>query len=917
MDKIYQSKDCEAKWEQFWIEKEIFKADPSSTKPPFSIVIPPPNVTGKLHMGHALVNTLQDILIRFKKMCGYEVLWVPGTDHAGIATQTVVEQHLIKTQNKRKSDFSREEFLKIVWKWKEDHEHVILNQLKKIGCSLDWSRLAFTMDKERTTAVLDTFKKLYDDGLIYRDNYLVNWDTVTQTALSDDEVEHEEKQAKLYYIHYALDDDSTITIATTRPETLLADTAVAVSKKHAHLLSKMAILPITNRKIPIVVDDFVDPEFGTGMVKITPAHDFNDYELAKRHDLPMINMMTKDGKINENGVPFEGQTMLEARKNIIEELKKIGALEKIEEHVHRVGKSYRSKAIIEPYLSKQWFINMAPFKDKLIELVKSDTVELIPKEWKSTYFHWIENLRNWCISRQLWWGHRIPVYYNKKDPEKMICAGANIPKEISENPDEWIQDEDVLDTWFSSSLWPFSTLGYPEPTPDMRFFPNSVLITGHDILFFWVARMLWASEYLFKKPPFPKVFLHGLIFGKSYWRQDERGHISYLSSQEKKTYDMGTPVPKDVHSKWEKMSKSKGNVIDPIEIIKEFGVDSMRMALSSSACQNKQIDLDRRRFEEFKHFSNKIWNGARFSMQNLFDDNALIIDFELDFNALELEDFWILEKAKKASLTFKEALENFHYEVATNTAYTFFWNELCAYYLEIIKPVFFGKRGDAHLKKQKQCVLLYILTVSLRLLHPLAPFITEEIFSYLKKVPVKIQTKEPILSDLTSTLKKTSLALTQYPEMDYDFHSSLEQFDLLDQILYQVRNMRAELKILPGTKIDLLMVTKSFKECSIIETLGKTNPIQFVDTKPEIELAATSLVQSIQIIMPLPKELIKKEKERLRKERQKLEDELDNVKKRLSNKQFLQNAPKEIVDKLSSKKQELEAKLQHLRNLEN
>ncbi|MCE5317919.1 MAG: valine--tRNA ligase, partial [Parachlamydia sp.] len=499
LPKAFEPKNVEAKWYSHWVESGFFRANPNSSKPPYCIVMPPPNVTGVLHMGHALVNTLQDILIRWHRMCGDEALWVPGTDHAGISTQTVVERHLMKTLGKRRKDFTREEFLEHAWKWKEENANKIIQQLKSLGCSCDWSRERFTMDEGNNRAVKVMFKKMFDQGLIYRGDYLVNWDPVTQTAIADDEVEYEERQSFLWHFKYPFKDGSGFAhIATTRPETMLGDTAVAVSPRdprYANCIGKSVILPLMNREIPIIADVSVDPEFGTGMVKVTPAHDPCDYQMGLNHKLPFINIMTPDALINENGGPFAGLTMEEARMRVVEEMNALGLLEKVVPHLNRVGVSYRSKAVIEPYMSKQWFVRMSAFGDRLRAAVQEGRFSLIPKNWESTYFHWIDNLRDWCISRQLWWGHRIPIWYHVDDPERMICYdGEGEPPEAESG--KWRQDEDSLDTWFSSGLWPFSTLGWPDETPELkRFYPNSVLVTGHDILFFWVARMLFMGEF--------------------------------------------------------------------------------------------------------------------------------------------------------------------------------------------------------------------------------------------------------------------------------------------------------------------------------------------------------------------------------------------------------------------------------------
>ncbi|MGD2170450.1 MAG: valine--tRNA ligase, partial [Chlamydiota bacterium] len=740
LSKSFEPKEIEKKWYQYWEEKEFFKADPNSSKNPYCIVMPPPNVTGVLHMGHALVNTIQDILIRYKRMDGFEALWVPGTDHAGIATQTVVERHLFAKTGKRRKDFDREEFLQHIWNWKETHQNRIISQIKMLGASCDWSRLRFTMDEQSNDCVRKIFKKMYDDGIIYRGDYLVNWDPVTQTALADDEVEYEEKESSIWYFRYPIENSQQhLVIATTRPETMLGDTAVAVhpnDPRFASLIGKNIQLPLTNRLIPIIADHYVDPDFGSGAVKITPAHDPNDFEIGNRHNLPFINIMTPDGHINED-MPqrFQKLSMQKARKAVVEEMKKLELIEKIEPYPLRVGVSYRSKAIIEPYLSKQWFVKTTQFKDKLIEVVKTGKVKLIPESWQNTYFHWIENLRDWCISRQLWWGHRIPVWYNKKDPTQIICHdGKELPKEVQNDPENWCQDEDVLDTWFSSGTWPFSILGWPQKTPEFnKFFPTSVLVTAHDILFFWVARMILMSEYALSEVPFRETFLHGLIYGKSYWKEQDH-HLQYLSFEEKKKYDLGEKIPKDVFSKWEKMSKSKGNVIDPVEIINEYGADAMRMALTSSVTHARQIDLDRRKFEEFKNFANKIWNGARFIFMNISDLPKEELSKGLDSSLFTLEDKWILSLLNKNISLVRKYLDSYQLDKAANLAYEFFWKEFCAYYLELIKPTIFGKQLTVAHKKNKQKILVILLSSLARLLHPMAPFITEEIFSILKEM---------------------------------------------------------------------------------------------------------------------------------------------------------------------------------------
>lgn len=903
--KSYDPKLTEEKWYSFWEEGGYFQADPTSDREPFCIVIPPPNVTGVLHMGHALVDTLQDILIRWKRMQGYEALWIPGTDHAGIATQAVVERNLFREEGKRRKDYTREAFLEEVWKWKEKSEGHILSQIKKLGSSCDWSRLSFTMDEMRNRAVRTAFKKMFDDGLIYQGDYLVNWDPITQTALSDDEVEHEERSSFLWHIRYPLEEGGEIVVATTRPETMLGDTAVAVhpsDERYQKWIGKKVRLPLSNRLIPIIADHFVDPAFGSGAVKITPAHDFNDFEVGNRHQLPRINLLTPDGKINENGGKYAGLEREEARDRIVFDLKAEGFLVREEPHQLRVGLSYRSKAVLEPYLSKQWFVKMSHFKEKLISAVREKRVELIPPHWEDTYYHWIENLRDWCISRQIWWGHRIPIWYLKKDPKTMICfSGEGVPPEVAQDPDAWVQDPDVLDTWFSSALWPFSTLGWPDKTADLeKFYPTATLITGHDILFFWVARMILMGEYFLHKVPFRKTFLHGLIYGKSYWRNTPQG-VVYLSAEEKKKYDLGAPVPKEVESKWEKMSKSKGNIIDPLEIIDEYGTDAMRFALCSSVTQARQIDLDRRRFEEYKNFANKVWNGSRFVFMNL---EGFSYESGLDLSLLTLEDKWILSLLHRTVREVTDCLENYTFDRAATRSYEFFWNDFCATYVELAKPVLFGKVGTEEQRANKQKILVILLATCMRLMHPISPFITEEIFSLLKQqlgdltVPLHADfyTKEAI-----EALLAPACIVAPYPVPIGEIDEKSEQiFEEMLLLVRSVRNIRAEMQIPPGEKTELFLLGKTElaqQNQAILTSLTPTLKLHFADQEPS-SFGASAIVSQIKLFIPIPESLRAKEKKRLEKEKEKLEKLRDSTEAKLSNEEFRSRAPREVVAKL-------------------
>jgi valyl-tRNA synthetase len=938
LPRAYVAKDCEPKWRNRWEESGVFRADPFSKKPAFCLMMPPPNVTGVLHMGHALVSTLQDILIRWKKMKGFETLWVPGTDHAGIATQTVVERDLFKSHGKRRFEFSRDEFLQHVWDWKEKSQGTILGQLRAIGCGCDWSRLRFTLDDSCSLAVRHMFKKLYDHGLIYRGNYLVNWDPVSVTALADDEVEYEERKGSLWTIRYPIvGGDLSLHVSTTRPETMLGDTAVAVhpsDERYRSLIGLEVDHPITGRRIPIIPDEFVDPEFGTGVVKVTPAHDPNDYQVALRSGLPMINIFTKDGKINEEGAPFTGLSILDARRAIVSTLEKQGFLTRVEPYTNRVGVSYRSKATIEPMLSEQWFIKMSAFKDTLREYVETKKVLLTPSQLEATYFEWIDNLRDWCISRQLWWGHRIPVYYRKDDPSIMVCyEGDGLPEEVKKEPDAWVQDPDVLDTWFSSALWPFSTLGWPHKTAEMeKFYPNATLITGNDILFFWVARMIMMGHFATGKPPFHEVFLHGLIYGKSYWRDQAGGGIAYVSHAERKSYDLAeTAVPPDVKSRWEKMSKSKGNIIDPIEIIDEYGADAMRMALASSTTDASQIDLDLRRFEEFRHFTNKIWNGARFVLTSLFPEDSSQEPlkeesiYQESLENLPLEDRWILSRLSQSITRIEQALERYAFDKAANAAYDFYWNDFCAFYVEMAKPALSGK-CTIEMRRRKQVVLFVVLMDIIRLLHPFAPFITEELFSIIRE---RLQGLEPALclskhiQATVSTLKKTLLATTEFPDtssLPLEDRAEID-FQCLQDAIGALRTIRGEMKIARGVAIDLFVIgspsssTRKLleKEEVLLRSLIKTNKINYAEKASEIPLASKAPLRDVELIVPLPEEMKEGEKLRVKKTVEKLRITVERTEKQLQSASEAGRAPLEFLQTLRS---QLEQQKNELKILE-
>jgi len=701
---------------------------------------------------------------------------------------------------------------------------------------------------------------------------------VTETALADDEVEHEEHEGKLYTFQFPLSDRSGfISVATTRPETMLADVAIAVHPKDAKYLAyhgKTFLHPARNIDLPIVLDHFVDPEFGTGAVKITPGHDPNDYACAKRLNLEAINMMTSDGRVIEGHGIYSGLKMVEAREKIVTEMDRLGFLVKIEKHMHRVGISYRSKAVIEPYLSKQWFVNMRSSKERLKAVVENNEVEIIPAEWVKTYLHWIDNLQDWCISRQLWWGHPIPIWYDIEDESRVFChIGEGVPPEVAANPERYRKDPDVLDTWFSSALWPLSCTQWPEKSADFKaFFPISVLVTGHDILFFWVARMILMSEFAVKAPPFKQVFLHGLIYAKSYWRIKESGHIEYVSKEERQAFELMDKPPKGVHFKWEKMSKSKGNVIDPVEMIETYGVDAVRFTLLSLVSHARQIDLDMRRFEEGRNFINKIWNSFRFTLPHL---EGCKYTPHLITKGIDLADEWILEKLNLTIQEVKECIDRYFINEAAAKVYRFFWDDFCAVYLEAIKPVLFKKRGDF---EKSRAVLVHVLIESLSLLHPFIPFVTEEIYQHIRNL---VPGLEPLLAkrQMGATPPRFNVAAFE---------------EALDWI-QKIRNVRAEMQIPPGTEIEILVKTDKIVETTeTIQTLTKSRII-LVDVLHQDAFGTSLPMAQATLFIPLPKELLFKECNRLEKQIEAVHKKIDGLKGRLENQEFVAKAPPELL----------------------
>ena len=767
LSKQYNAKDVENKWYSKWEEAGYFKPS-DSNETPYTIVIPPPNVTGILHMGHALNNSIQDILIRWQRMKGSSALWVPGMDHAGIATQNVVEKKLAK-DGKRRDDFGREKFIEQVWDWKEEYGGTIVKQLRKLGASCDWSRERFTMDEGLSRSVREVFVRLYEEGLIYQGNYIINWCPRCETALSDEEAEHSEDQGNLWHFKYPVkDSDEFVTIATTRPETMLGDTAVAVNPKderYTHLHGKTLILPLVGREIPIITDDFVDPEFGTGCVKVTPAHDPNDFQMGKRHDLEEINIFTEQAIVNENGGKYEGQDRFKARKSVLADLEKEGLLGETEDHVHAVGHCYRCDTVVEPYYSKQWFVKMKPLADAALK--KRKEYSFYPERWGKVYENWLNNIRDWCISRQIWWGHQIPIWYDEEGTPFAAHSEEEAHEKAKEKHGKEVQltqDPDVLDTWFSSWLWPFSTLGWPDETDDLKkFYPTSTLVTGPDILFFWVARMIMAGVHFKGEIPFKDIYLHGTV-------RDETGR---------------------------KMSKSLGNIIDPLEIVDEIGADALRFVVISLTSTGQDVYLSKQRFEGGRNFTNKIWNAARFAFMNLegFKEGSDSLDVE--FDSLSTIDKWIVIRLDELIKNVEEALEKYRFNDACIALQHFIWGEFCDWYLEFQKPVLYGNRGEEE-KKKTQAVLFYVMNQMLKALHPFMPFITEEIWQTLK---------EYAAAELGETIMQSTWP-TRPALGDYDT-DLLKKMTIMQEVIGAIREKRTRYQI--STKAELNIILKPVK----------------------------------------------------------------------------------------------------------
>ncbi len=867
LEKVYDPKEVEGKWYDFWMEHALFRADETSDASPYSIVIPPPNVTGSLHMGHALNNTLQDILIRTKRMQGYNALWVPGMDHAGIATQNVVERQLAE-EGKTRHDLGREKFIERVWKWREESGGTIIHQLKRLGASCDWSRERFTMDEGLSRAVKEVFYRLYHEGLIYRGDYVINWCPRCHTALSDLEVEHELHDGRLYHIRYPLRDGGEVIVATTRPETMLGDTAVAVNpsdERYKHLIGRTAILPLVNREIPIIGDRYVDVAFGTGALKVTPAHDPNDFLLGQTHHLETVKVIDDEGRMNEAaGEAYRGLDRFECREKIVKDLETRGYLVKIEPYEHQVGHCYRCKTVIEPSLSKQWFVKIKPLAEKAIEAVKKGDTRIIPPIWEKTYYDWMENIRDWCISRQIWWGHRIPAWYCRdcghitvEREEVTTCAACG-------STNLW-QETDVLDTWFSSALWPFSTLGWPDQTKDLEvYYPTSVLVTGFDILFFWVARMMMMGLHFMGDVPFRDVYIHALV--------------------------------RDAHG--QKMSKSKGNVIDPLVMMNKFGTDAFRFTLAAFAAQGRDILLSEDRIEGYRNFANKIWNAARFIFQSSpdFGEIPRVNGVSHRYNR------WILHELNETVKAVAEAIDQYRFNEAAGTIYQFFWHRFCDWYLELIKPILYGRRLE-EVKGETQRTLFYVLDQSMRLLHPFMPYLTEEIWQRIPHEGISIVKAE----------------FPSYRETFVDERAS-EEMELIIQAITGIRNIRGEMEIPPSRLLKAVVNTHEETFAVLlndhgdaIKDLARLESLLIAKGAERPKGSATAIFEAFDIYVPILGIVdIAGELGRIEKRLAKHEKELSQIERKLANKNFLEKAPADVVEKEREKRATLKALMERL-----
>lgn len=864
--KNYNPKDFEDRIYKEWQDKGLFKSKIDKTKKSFSIVMPPPNITGQLHMGHALDDILQDILTRWKRMDGYEALWIPGTDHASIATEVKVVDKINKETGKSKYEIGREEFLKYAWAWKEEFGGKIVNQVKKLGASCDWDLERFTMDEGCNKAVTKFFVKLYEEGHIYRGNRIINWCPDCKTTLSDAEVEHEDQEGNFWHIKYPIkDSEEYLEIATTRPETLLGDSGIAVhpeDERYIHLVGKTAVLPLVGRELPIVADEYVDKEFGTGAVKMTPAHDPNDFEVGKRHQLEEINVMNDDATMNELAGKYAGMDRYECRKALVADLDEAGYLIKVKKHDHAVGTCYRCHTTVEPRLSLQWFVKMDELAKPAIDILKKGELKFVPDKFDKTYLQWLENIRDWCVSRQLWWGHQIPAYYCQDCGEIIVAEEA--PHECTKCKSSNIkQDEDVLDTWFSSGLWPFETMGWPDKTDMLDYYyPTSVLVTGYDIIFFWVVRMAFSAMFCMNEKPFEHVLIHGLV-------RDSEGR---------------------------KMSKSLGNGIDPLEIIDQYGADALRFTLATGNSPGNDMRFYMERVEFARNFNNKLWNASRFVFMNLEDESLLEgLTRESVKTNLTLADKWIISRANRVVKEVNYNMDQFDLGIGLQKAYDFTWSEYCDWYIEIVKPRLYG--DDREAKRAALYTLTYVLEKILKLLHPFIPFITEEIYSYLPTVEGYIITAE----------------YPHYEEAD-DMLAEEEKMNLIMDGIRNVRNVRAEMNVPPSKKAKIIIVPTDDKRPAMedgkeyFKSLASASEVEIQDSKDGIpEDAVSVVIDGVELFIPLD-ELVdfEKEKERLNKERDKALAEIKRVEGKLNNPGFVNKAPAKLVEEEKAKKEKFE-----------
>ncbi|MCK8815848.1 valine--tRNA ligase [Natroniella sulfidigena] len=867
----YDPAQVEDKWYSHWKEKEYFKAEVNEDKESFTIMMPPPNVTGQLHIGHALTMTFQDILTRWKRMQGYEALWMPGTDHASIATEVKVVNKMREEEGLTKDDITREEFLDRAWDWTEEYGGTITKQLQKLGVSCDWDRERFTMDEGCNQSVKEAFVQLYEEGLIYRGDYIVNWCPDCLTTLSDIEVEHEDQPGKLYHIKYQVkNSDEYIVVATTRPETLLGDTAIAVNpddERYQDLVGEKVIVPIVEREIEVVADEYVDSEFGTGLVKVTPGHDPNDFEIGERHDLEIIKVIDDQANMTAAAGKYEGLDRYQCRKELIADLDEVGLLEEIEEHEHSVGQCYRCDTTVEPLVSKQWYVAMEELAKPAIEAVRSGDTNFVPERFDKVYFNWMENIRDWCISRQLWWGHRIPAWYCQ-DCEQVIVAREEPEVCSACGSSDLKQDEDVLDTWFSSGLWPFSTLNWPAENPDLDYFyPTDVLVTGRDIIFFWVARMIFMALKFTDETPFDDVYIHGLV-------RDAEGR---------------------------KMSKSLGNGVDPLEVIEEVGCDTLRMTLITGNTPGNDIRYRPERVEASRNFANKLWNASRFVLMNLEDFDLDNLDTnQLDYT---LADQWILSRLNRKIKRVTELFEEYQFGQVSQELYDFVWREFCDWYIELIKPRLY-QDGDSLQRQTAQYVAYYTLENILRLLHPIMPFITEEIWQYLPG-------------------DGESIMVAQWPEADKSAiaEQAEEKMEVIMEVIRNIRNIRNEMKVNPGREITAILTSDVAEKLEIVKEgqayiadLAKVSQLEIKDKlESRPEQASTAITEKIEIILPLAGMVdLDKEIVRLEEEIEEMEFEIKRAEGKLNNDGFVNNAPEHLVEEERQKKEEYTAKKKQL-----